>query len=102
MSNEFKKNKKIINQNLDFLRKDYGVKRIGVFGSVARGKQRKNSDIDILIEFSQPIGLFRFIELEDFLSKKLKRKVDLVSRKALKPVIKSQILKEVIYAQKNS
>ena len=97
MSKEFKKNIQIINQNLDSLKKDYGVKRIGVFGSFASGKQKPNSDIDILVEFSQPVSFFGFIDLEDFLSKKLKRKVDLATRNALKPAIKKEILKEVVY-----
>jgi len=97
MSNEFKKNIKIINQNLDSLKKDYGVKRIGVFGSFASGKQKPNSDIDILVEFSQPVDFFDFLDLEDYLSKILKRKVDLATKNALKPMIKKRILKQVIY-----
>lgn len=82
------------------LKERYQVETIGVFGSFARGEQTKNSDIDILVEFSQPntIDLFDFIDLEDFLSKKIGIKVDLVTKNALKPMIKDQILKETIYA----
>jgi len=97
MSEEFKKNIKIINQNLDSLKKDYGVKKIGVFGSFVNGKPGKNSDIDILVEFLKPVSFFEFIEVEDFLSKILKRKVDLATKNALKPAIKKDILKEVVY-----
>ncbi|MBU1165256.1 nucleotidyltransferase family protein [Patescibacteria group bacterium] len=97
MSNEFKKNIKIINQNFDSLKKDYSVKRIGIFGSFASGKQKPNSDIDILVDFSEPVGLFKFVELENFLSKTLKRKVDLVTKNALKSAIKKDVLKEVVY-----
>jgi len=84
--------------NLSYLKKTYHVEKIGVFGSFSRGEETKSSDIDILIEFSKPISMFRFIELEEFLSKILGRKVDLVSKKALKPRIKEQILREVRYA----
>ena len=73
------------------------MKEIGVFGSVARGDETEKSDIDILVSFNMPIGFFDFIRLEDFLSKLLGAKVDLVCKRALKPVIKDDILKEVIY-----
>ncbi|MBU1092781.1 nucleotidyltransferase family protein [Patescibacteria group bacterium] len=97
MSNEFKKNIKIINQNLNSLKNDYGVKKIGIFGSFVNGKPRKDSDIDVLVEFSQPVDFFDFLDLEDYLSKILKRKVDLATKNALKPIIKKRILKQVIY-----
>jgi predicted nucleotidyltransferase len=82
------------------LKDRYQVKTIGFFGSYARGEQQKKSDVDILVEFSNPnnIDLFDFIELEEFLSKQLGIKVDLVTKSALKPLIKDQILKETIYA----
>ena len=87
----------VINKHSNFLKDNYHVKKIGVFGSVARGDQKEISDIDILVEFSEPIGFFRFIELEEFLSNAIGKKVDLVTQKALKPVIKEDILKEVVY-----
>jgi hypothetical protein len=82
------------------LQRKYRVKSIGIFGSFARGEQNKNSDVDILVEFSKPntIDFFDFVDLEDFLSEKLGIKVDLVTKKALKPLIKDQILRETIYA----
>ena len=82
------------------LKEQYQVETIGFFGSYARGEQNKKSDVDIIVEFSQinKIDLFVFIELEDFLSKQLGIKVDLVTKSALKPMIKDQILKETIYA----
>ena len=52
----------------------YRVKAIGVFGSALRGELRDDSDIDILVEFRAPIGLFEFLELEEFLSERLGRK----------------------------
>ena len=97
MSNELKKNVETINQKFDALKKNYGVKRIGVFGSFVNGKPNKKSDIDILVEFKQPVSFFEFLDLEDYLSKALKRKVDLVTKKALKKAIKKEVLKEVVY-----
>jgi predicted nucleotidyltransferase len=74
------------------------VKAIGVFGSVARSEQKKYSDLDVIVEFSEPVGFFKFIELEYFLSRVLKRKVDLVTKNALKPAIKQNVLKQTVYA----
>jgi len=79
------------------LRQSYGVKRIGVFGSVVRGEQQPGSDIDLLVEFVEPVDLFKFIELENQLSELLNAKVDLVTPNALKPAIGERILSEVRY-----
>jgi len=79
------------------LRERFRVKEIGVFGSYVKGEQKKASDIDILVEFEEPIGLFEFMDLEENLSTLLGTKVDLVSKKALKPRIGEHILKEVVY-----
>ncbi len=74
----------------------YKVKEIGIFGSFVREEQSETSDIDILVEFEAPIGLFKFLELEEYLESRLGRKVDLVSKKELKPRIGRYILKEVL------
>lgn len=95
---ELKKNIGIINSCVDVLKKEYNVKNIGIFGSIASGEFSKKSDIDIIVEFSQPVGFFRFMQLEYFLTKVLKKKVDLVSKKALKPAIKKEVFREVVYA----
>ncbi len=76
--------------------KKYGVKNLEVFGSYIRGEQKKGSDLDILVEFHRTIDLFKYIELENFLSKKIGVKVDLVMKDTLKPRIKDRILKEAI------
>lgn len=89
--------KDILQKNMVTLKNQYNVKTIGVFGSFSRGKVEKRSDVDILVEFSQPLGFFRFIELENFLGRLIGRKVDLVTKKALKPAIKDEILREVLY-----
>ncbi|MCM2265408.1 MAG: nucleotidyltransferase family protein [Desulfuromonadales bacterium] len=75
----------------------YGVARVGLFGSYVRGKQRKRSDIDILVSFSRDIDLFEFVELREYLQERLHSKVDLVMASALKPAIGRRILAEVEY-----
>jgi len=80
-----------------FLKEKYKVKEIGIFGSYVKDKQKEGSDLDILVEFEEVPSLIEFIEMENFLSDKLKIKVDLVIKKALKPHIGKVILKEVIY-----
>ncbi|MBI2574477.1 nucleotidyltransferase family protein [Candidatus Woesearchaeota archaeon] len=87
---------KKLSQNKNMLREKYYVKSIGIFGSFARGEQKKGSDIDVLIEFNRPISFFKFIELENCLGELLGAKVDLVSKKALRPYIGGRILKEVV------
>ncbi|KDE55975.1 nucleotidyltransferase family protein [Methanoculleus sp. MH98A] len=76
----------------------FSVSRIGIFGSVARGEQTETSDIDVLVEFSRPIGFFTFVELEEYLSLRLGAPVDLVTPDALKPLIREQVTAEVAYA----
>ena len=77
--------------------KEYSVKMIGVFGSVARNEQTGQSDIDLLVEFSKPVGFVTFMRLENFLSERLGKPVDLVTPDSLKPVIRLDVLSEVIY-----
>ncbi len=79
------------------IQRKFKVKKIGIIGSYTKGKQREKSDIDVLVEFSEPVGLFEFMDLEEYLQTLFGVKVDLVSRKALKPHIGERILREVIY-----
>jgi len=87
----------ILRKHKQELKKRFKLKEIGIFGSFVRGEQKKRSDIDILVEFEEPIGLFEFMDLEEYLMKILGAKVDLVSKKALKPRIGKHILQEVVY-----
>lgn len=87
----------ILRKHKPVLQEKYRVKEIGVFGSYVRGEQSKISDIDILVQFSEPVG-WEFLDLKEFLELILGTKVDLVTINALKPQIKDRILKEVIYA----
>jgi predicted nucleotidyltransferase len=77
--------------------REYSVKTIGVFGSVARSEETEQSDIDLLVEFSRPVGFVTFMRLENFLSERLGERVDLVTSDSLKPVIRKDVLAEVIY-----
>jgi predicted nucleotidyltransferase len=75
----------------------FKVKEIGVFGSYVRGDESPESDVDILVEFSEPIG-WEFIDLQEFLKEILGKEVDLVTMPALKPQLRDRILEEVIFA----
>ena len=89
---------KTIKKELPSLKKKFKVISIGLFGSYAREEQTTVSDIDMLVEFEVPVGFFKFIELENYLSEKLGAKVDLVTPDALKPLIKPHIMEEAVYA----
>lgn len=87
----------ILRERRDELSQRYGVKTLGIFGSYARGEQRRHSDLDVLVEFDdRVITLFHIVNLEEELSRLLGVKVDLVERQALKPSIRRHVLQEVI------
>ncbi len=87
----------IIKVHLPDVKKRFGVKKIGVFGSHSRGEETDASDVDVLVGFEKPVDIFTFLELREYLETVLKRKVDLVTEKALKPMIKDRVLSEVSY-----
>lgn len=74
-----------------------GVRGLALFGSVARNKRTPKSDIDILIDFDSGKGLFVFIDIKNYLEELLNCKVDLVTKNALHPALKKQILSEAQY-----
>lgn len=74
----------------------YRVCSLGLFGSVVRDDFTENSDVDILVDFSQPIGI-EFIDLADFIEKKLNKKVDLVSKNGVKKKYFRAIESELVY-----
>lgn len=88
--------KEILQKNKKNIFRKFKVKELSVFGSFVRGEQKRNSDIDILVEFSIPVDFFSFLDLEEYLSKLLNARVDLVSKKALKPRIGKFILQEIV------
>jgi len=85
-------------QKSNYKIKSYGIKSLGIFGSFTKPKQAQKSDIDILVEFEKGKKTFdNYMELKFFLEKIFNKKVDLVIKESLKPKIKSEILKEVVY-----
>ena len=93
---ELEEIKQTISSQKPVLAERFKVKDIGIFGSYTRGEQVELSDIDILVEFSEPIG-WEFIDLLEYLEDILGLRVDLVTPNALKPQIKERILREVAY-----
>jgi predicted nucleotidyltransferase len=88
--------KLIIRENEQTLKNDFKIKKIAIFGSFARGEQKKNSDIDILVEFSEPVG-FEFFRASRYLEKILGIKVDLVTKDAIKPQLAKTINRDLMY-----
>ena len=78
------------------LYKDYSVTQIGLFGSFSDDSNTDESDIDLLVEFEKPIG-WKYFSLEIYLENIFKRKIDLVTKNALKKQIKDNILNQVKY-----
>lgn len=87
----------ILRKHRDELRKRFGVKSLAVFGSVARGEAGPESDVDILVEFEGRATFDRYMGLKLFLEDLLGRRVDLVTRKALKPRLRPFVEQEAIY-----
>lgn len=81
------------------LQDKFKIKELGIFGSFARGEQKKRSDVDIFVEFKEEDipGFFKFIAIERYLERILKKKVELVRKGAIRAELKEKILKEVIY-----
>ena len=86
--------REILRRELPYLRDNFGVGRIGLFGSFAKGEQRADSDIDILIEFEKPIGL-KFVELAEYLEKVLGRGVDVLTPAGIKGIRIKKIAQEI-------
>jgi len=79
------------------IKKKFGVRNIGIFGSYARGEEKETSDVDVLVEFEEPT--FRnFMGLVFFLEDLFGREVDLVTTKGMSPHIRPHVEKEVIWS----
>jgi len=82
-----------------FIRQRFRVKRIGIFGSFARGEEREDSDLDVLVVFEDGQKTFEnYMDLKFHLEDLFGREVDLVTEKALKPQLKDIIMKDIVYA----
>ncbi len=88
----------LIKEELPNLRKAYKVHTLAIFGSYAKGEQKEDSDIDILVEFSETVDFFEFMRLEFHLTDLLGIKVDLVTPDALRPIMRDDILESAVYA----
>ena len=88
---------RIIHQNDAELRKVYGVKSLALFGSVARDEATPVSDVDLLVEFDRPMGLFGLFALQDYLEHLLGCPVDLGTPNSLKPRIHARVLQEMVH-----
>ncbi len=75
-----------------------GVASLAVFGSVARGEAGPDSDVDLLVEFTRPVGMFHFLEVKEYRESILGRPVDLATRDALRRQFRDAILREAVYA----
>ena len=78
--------------------KAQGVKSLAVFGSVARGEAELDSDVDLIGEFERPFGLFKFVQVKEYLESILGCSVDLVTADSLHPALRDRILSEAVRA----
>ena len=88
--------KQILSQLKPELTQKYFVNSIGLFGSIVRDDFTDKSDVDIIVDFSKPIGI-EFIDLANYIESKLSKKIDLVSKNGVKPKYFHQIESEIIY-----
>lgn len=90
----------LITEQRDHLSQEFGVSSLGLFGSFAKDQAHANSDVDLVVEFSRPIGL-RFIELADYLENLLGRKVDILTPEGIRdirqPAIANSIIESIIH-----
>ena len=90
----------IIQESRDDLTETYGVRKIGLFGSIVRGEQTATSDIDIVVELvTEKKKLHNFLSLRRYLEKRLGKPVDLGIESAVKPIVREAIAKEIVYVQ---
>jgi uncharacterized protein len=89
-----------LRESYPFLTTEYGVKRIGLFGSFARGTADETSDIDLVVEFQRPVG-FKFIELVEYLERLFEQKVDVLTPGGLQgirvPGVAGSITEGILY-----
>jgi len=91
----------LLQEKQPYLAAEFGVSRIGLFGSYAKGLPDETSDIDLVIEFDRPIG-FRFVELVDYLENLLGRKVDVLTPAGIQSIrlerVAREITQSIVYA----
>jgi hypothetical protein len=85
---------KLLHEHYPHLAAEYGVARIGLFGSYVNGQPSEISDIDLIVEFERPIG-FRFVELAEYLEQILGRKVDILTPTGVRGIRLPQVAKNI-------
>ncbi|QTA91361.1 nucleotidyltransferase family protein [Desulfonema magnum] len=83
-----------LREKYPYLVSEYGIKRIGLFGSYSKGEQTEDSDVDIIAEFERPIGL-RFVEFAEYLEELLGKKTDILTPEGVRGIIVKRIAKDI-------
>jgi predicted nucleotidyltransferase len=84
----------VLRENYAYLASEYGVKRIGLFGSYAKGKPTEMSDVDIIVEFERPIG-FRFVEFGEYIEGLLGKRVDILTPAGIQGIRIDRVAKSI-------
>ena len=85
---------RLLRENYPYLASEYGVARIGLFGSFVKSHPGEFSDIDLIVEFDRPIG-FRFVEFAEYLEQILGRKVDILTPLGVRGIRVAQVAKNI-------
>jgi len=85
---------KLLRENYPYLAAEYGVKKVGIFGSYAKGTPEETSDVDIIVEFGRPIG-FKFVEFAEYLEHLLDRKVDVLTPAGLQGIRVARVAQDI-------
>ncbi len=87
----------VLSAHREELSNHFRVKNVGIFGSYVRGEQNKGSDLDVLVEFDEPVSLLGLARVENFLGDLLGLKVDVVPKKDIRPELRKRILAETVF-----
>lgn len=93
----FQEIKEILAKNKEKIEGQYKVRRMGIFGSYVRGEQKEDSDVDVLVEFEEPVSLLKLVNFENFLKDITGVKVDVVPENDIRPELREIIFNEVSY-----
>jgi predicted nucleotidyltransferase len=84
----------LLEKHSQFLLNEYGISRIGIFGSVVKGTMTEDSDLDIVVEFTRPIG-FKFNRLVEYLENLFGRKVDVLTKEGIKNIRVKEVARNI-------
>ena len=88
---------KVLRDHEEILRDKYKVKILGIFGSYVRGENREDSDLDVLVEFSEGVSLLDHAAVQNYLTDLIGIRVDVVPKKNIRTELKDRILNETVY-----